>query len=72
MAELVEQARARLGPLRPGYKYSLKIPGVLGGEYGGDNLASTPLGELISVSGHLAKEIAELPDGAKVRLSIVD
>jgi hypothetical protein len=72
MNELVAQAKERLGPLRPGYKYCLKIPGLLGGEYGGGNLASIPIGELISASGHIARQVADLPDGAKVRLSIVD
>jgi hypothetical protein len=72
MTELVAQAKERLGPLRPGYKYCLKIPGLLGGEYGGDNVASIPIGELISASGHIARQLADLPDGAKVRLSIVD
>jgi hypothetical protein len=72
MIELLAQAKERVGTLRPGYKYCLKIPGLLGGEYGGDNLASIPIGELISASGHIARQVAELPDGAKVRLTIVD
>ncbi|WP_307172527.1 T6SS immunity protein Tdi1 domain-containing protein [Massilia sp. 9096] len=38
MRGLVDQAFQRLGALAPGRKYCLKIPGVLGGEYGGDNL----------------------------------
>ena len=71
MANLVDKARASLGPLRPGYRYCLKIPSVLGGEYGDSNLASVPLGELISASGHIAQQIADLPDGANVQLSIV-
>lgn len=72
MTELVEQARERLGPLRPGFKYCLKIPGPLGGEYGGDNLATISLGGLISASGHIAQQTEALPDGAQIKLSIVD
>jgi hypothetical protein len=72
MSELVQQARERLGPLRPGFKYCLKIPGTLGGEYGGDNLATISLGGLVSASGDIAQQIEELPDGAQVKLSIVD
>jgi hypothetical protein len=68
MTGLVAQARKKLGPLRPGDKFCLKIPGVLGGEYGGDNLGMISLCELILASGHIAKEIADLPDDAKVRL----
>jgi hypothetical protein len=72
MSELVQQARERLGPLRPGFKYCLKIPGTLGGEYGGDNLATISLGSLVLVSGEIAQQIEGLPDGAQVKLSIVD
>jgi hypothetical protein len=72
MTALVEQARERLGPLRPGYKYYLIVPGALGGEYGGSNLASIPLSELIAASGSIARQIAGLPDGTQVQLSVVD
>lgn len=70
--DLVKQARERFGPLRPGFKYCLKIPGPLGGEYGGDNLATISLAGLVSASGHIAKQIEGLPDGTQVKLSIVD
>ncbi len=72
MTELAQQARERLGPLRPGFKYCFKIPGTLGGEYGGDNLATISLGGLVSASGRIAKQIMALPDGAQVKLSVVD
>jgi hypothetical protein len=69
MRGLVEHAFQRLGALGPGRKYCLKIPGVLGGEYGGDNLATISLDELIRASGHIAQQIADLPDGASIKLS---
>jgi hypothetical protein len=68
MHALVEAARQRCGPLPAGAKYSLKVPGLLGGEYGGDNLAITPLAELIRVSGQIANETKDLPDGSSIRL----
>ena len=68
VSALVEQARAVAGPLGPGQKYCLKIPGPLGGEYGGSNLASISLEELIEASGYIAHQIEGLPDGAKVEL----
>ncbi|WP_119314547.1 T6SS immunity protein Tdi1 domain-containing protein [Calidithermus terrae] len=71
MTGLVEQAEERIGPLRPGHKYCLKVPGVLGGEFAGANLAVVPIHELISLSGRIAEEIDGLPDGAQVEL-IVD
>lgn len=69
---LVQQARDNLGLLRPGYKYCLKIPAVLGGKYEVSNLAIISLQELVAVSGHIAEEIDGLPDGAQIRLSVVD
>ena len=72
MAGLVAEAREKLGPLRPGYKYCLKISGVMGGEYGGANLAVISVAGLVSASGHIAKEIDGLPDGAQVQLKITE
>ena len=72
MRDLVDQAFQRLGALAPGRKYCLKIPGVLGGEYGGDNLGTISSNELISASGHIAQQIADLPDGTSVELSVTD
>ena len=72
MQELVEQAEGLLGQLPLGRKYCLKIPGVLGGEYGGTNLATMELGELVLVSGRIAEQIADLPEGATVQLKIAD
>ncbi|CAJ0896662.1 T6SS immunity protein Tdi1 domain-containing protein [Ralstonia flatus] len=72
MSALVDQATQRLGPLASGRKYCLKIPGVLGGEYGGDNLGTISTEELIRFSGDIAQQIASLPDGTPIKLSVVD
>jgi hypothetical protein len=72
MVALVEKAKRQLGPLRPGYKYCLKIPGPLGGEYGGTNLGTISLRELIEASGDIARQLDEVPDGAQVRLTVVE
>lgn len=72
MRNLATQAKEMLGPLTEGRKYCLKIPGVLGGEYGGSNLATISLVELVRFSGHVAKEIKDLPDGAQVQFKITD
>lgn len=72
MHGLVDQAFQRLGALAVGRKYCLKNPSVLGGEYGGDNLGTISHDELIRVSGHIAQQIADLPDGASIKLSISD
>jgi hypothetical protein len=72
MRPLVEQARAKYGPLPDGRKYCLKIPSILGGEYGGDNVATISLVELIRASGHLAQQIKDLPVGTQVRLKVTE
>jgi hypothetical protein len=56
MPELVRLAESTLGPLSDGRKYCLKIPSVLGGNYGCDNLATVPLVELIRFSGDGAQQ----------------
>ena len=71
MSALVDQATQRFGPLAAGRKFCLKIPGVLGGEYGGDNLGTISMEELIRFSGDIAQQIASLPDGTPVKLSVV-
>ena len=72
MRALGDIASQQLDVLPEGRVYCLKIPGVLGGEYGGDNLATIALEELVSFSGEIARHVKNLPDGAKVRLKIVD
>jgi len=72
MNALVQEARGMFGPLDPGRKYCFKIPGALGGEYGGDNLASISLVELINASGHIAQQIEGLPEDSNVSLRITE
>lgn len=72
MSVLVDQATQQLGALSAGRKFCLKIPGILGGEYGGDNLGTISLEELIRVSGDIAQQIASLPDGTTVKSSVID
>ena len=61
MQPLVDEARSRLGPLGQGKKYNLRVPGLLGGEYGGDNLGITTQVELIRASARVAREVSPLP-----------
>ena len=57
MTEWVSLAREKLGPLATGRKYCLKVPSVLGGKYGRDNLATVPLSALIRFSGEVAQHM---------------
>ncbi|MDR2212530.1 MAG: DUF1851 domain-containing protein [Pseudomonadales bacterium] len=72
MENLISLANTQCGPLSEGRKYCLKIPGVLGGEYGGDNLATAPLIELVRFSGDIARQINDLPDGAQITLQAIE
>jgi hypothetical protein len=72
MRTLVEQALEKCGQLTEGRKYCLKIPGVLGGDYGTENLATISQVELIRASGDLAQQIENLANGEKVSLRVTD
>jgi len=72
MKQLVSEANEKLGHLTEGRKYCLKIPAILGGEYGGANLATVPLVELVRFSGDVAKQIKDLPNGTQVQFKITD
>lgn len=67
MKPLVEVARDLLGPLKDGMKYCMRAPGILGGEYGGSNLAMAPFTRIIRFSGNIGEQIKDLPDGTKVK-----
>jgi hypothetical protein len=72
MKPLVAKAQAALGPLAQGHKYCLKIPALLGGEYDSANLGTISLLELIQASGDMAKQVADVPDGSKIRLHVTE
>ena len=72
MQALVEQANEHLGPLTEGRKYFLVTPGILGGEYGINNIKTAPLNEIISLSGSIGKQIKDLPEGSEVKIKVVD
>jgi hypothetical protein len=71
MQRLVSVASSVFGTPTEGRSFCLKIPAVLGGKYERDNIGTITLSELISASGHMALQIKDVPDGAKVTLEIV-
>jgi hypothetical protein len=71
MSRLHTEAREALGPTAEGRCYCLKIPAVLGGAYAPVNFGMIALDELISFSGHIAHQIKDLPDGARIEFSFV-
>jgi hypothetical protein len=68
MDSMVEEAKKSIGDLKPNCKYYMVIPGVLDGEYGGDNVKMASFVEIIKVSADVAKQIKDLPDGAEIKL----
>jgi len=72
MTVMVDEAVEMLGPLKEDYKYYLVIPGVLNGEYSGTNISTAPFIEIIKLSGDLGKRIKDLPDGAEVKLKVIE
>lgn len=72
MRALVDLACDKFGALPEGRKYCLKIPGFLGGEYGGDNLATAPLIELVRLSGDIARQTRDQPPGTSIKFRFVD
>ena len=72
MKNLVEVAKDKYGSLEEGRKYYFVTPGILGGEYGIANINTAPLVEIIGISGELGEKIKDLPDGAKVKINVVD
>jgi hypothetical protein len=72
MMWIVEIAKGVCGPLSQGNKYSLKMPACLGGDYVAENFAIVPLRELIGFSGSIAFQAKDLPDGAKIKLKVIN
>ena len=72
MTVMVNEAIKMLGVLKEGYKYYMVIPGILNGEYSGTNIQTAPFVEIISLSGNLGKKIKDLPDGAEVKLEVIN
>lgn len=72
MNSLVETAEQELGPLSEGRCYCLKIPAVFGGAYDVTNLGTNTLVELIAFAGHVAEQIKDVPDGARVKLVVTE
>jgi hypothetical protein len=72
MAALADPAEERFGRQPAGRCFCFKIPGVLGGRYELDNVGTIALSELVRFSGDVARQIRDLPDGARVQLKLTE
>jgi hypothetical protein len=70
MSLLVERAEALHGPLSEGEVYYLVVPGILGGKYAEENIRKISLSELVSYAGSMARQIEDVPDGAKIKIVV--
>ena len=70
MEILVDIAKEKYGALESDKVYCLKTPSVLGGKYELENIGAISLEELIKVSGDLANQIRDLPDGTQITLKV--
>ncbi|MFN0161151.1 MAG: T6SS immunity protein Tdi1 domain-containing protein [Burkholderiales bacterium] len=72
MARLVQMAESKYG-VQPAHRcFCLKMPSVLGGAYEIENIGSIGIGELIRLSGDIARQIKDLPPGSKIQLKVTD
>ncbi len=69
---LASEAEAKYGVLPEGSVFYLVTPGVLGGEYAVENVNALPLIELLALSGDLARQIKDIPDGGEVEMKVTD
>jgi len=72
MTVMVDEAMELLGALEDGYKYYMVIPGVVNGEYGGENIQTASFTRIIRFYGELGRQIKKLPDGAEIRFTPLD
>jgi len=72
MVRLVDRVVAAGLRLGPGQCYGYKVPLVLGGDYTVENTAVRSVTEHIDFCGSLHHQIADLPDGAQVVLTVRD
>lgn len=70
--KLVDAAIARLGPVAMGEVYSLTPKALVEGDYAPENLIRIDLVDLIYLSGDIARQTRDLPDGAHINLKVED
>jgi len=72
MKTLTDLAIERFGKPESGRKFHLTIPGILGGEYGIENIQVVDQLEQIRFSGDIGRQIMNLPEGSEIQLKIID
>lgn len=68
--DLVEGARQRLGEPPEGSVFTLSPRNWIDGQYSVENMVILPLAEIALLSGDLARQLKDLPDGSHVRIEL--
>ncbi len=66
----VAAADARLGATRVGQVYGFTPQALVAGDYAAANMVCIELATYIRLTGDLAKQIKDLPEGAQVRIEV--
>lgn len=69
---LAHQWQTRHGPIPPGKRLVPKLPFVVGGEFSLDNLYLLDAVKAMQLRGSLATQLRDLPNGAELKLEIVE
>lgn len=70
--DLLARGRELLGEPPDGKVITLKPEALIEGKYAPENLMILPLEELIHLTGSIARQIKDLPDGSQIQIEIVD
>ena len=70
--ELVRSARDKLGAPPAGHVFTLSPMHWIDGDYSAEHMIVLPLTEVAFLSGDLARQLRDLPDGARVQLKVND
>jgi hypothetical protein len=70
--ELAHDWQRRHGPLPAGQRLLPKTPFVMGGQFAIDNLYALDVVQGMRFRGDMARKIHDLPDGARVKLTITE
>jgi len=71
MTDFLTRVETAHGPLAEHECYHFIIPSVLGGLYDESNVRKISLHECLSFAGDCARQIANMPDGTRVRLKVI-
>lgn len=71
-SSLAQRWQETHGPIAPGKRLAPKIPFVAGGEFALSNVYEADPVEALRFRAHLARQIRDLPEGAKIRFEVTD